>query len=131
MIYVGGSGGSVPGVILDSTLQQSSLCPGDESTTFTCTASGTDLVWIVGGRMLSFNRNAIVGTSRIDPEGDIAAILTSIDRTEENGHAVRSSVLRVSSQPQATEKLSVKCHNGSSHLAEEIQYLPRPAGKSS
>ncbi len=40
----------------------------------------------------------------------------------------RFSVLRVSAHPQATEMLSVKCHNGSSHLAEEIQYLPRPAG---
>ncbi len=114
--------------MLDSTLKQSSLCPGEESTTFTCTASGTDLVWIVGRIMLSFNRNANVGVSRIDPEGDRIAILISIDNAEDNGCAIRFSVLRVSAHPQATEMLSVKCHNGSSHLAEEIQYLPRPAG---
>ncbi len=113
---------------MDSTLKQSSLCPGEEFTTFSCTASGTDLVWIVGGSMLSFNRNANVGAFRIDPEGNIAAILMIIDSAEIDGHAVRFSVLRVSAQPQVTEMLSVKCHNGSSHLAEEIQYLPRPAG---
>ena len=78
--------------------------------------------------MLSFNRNANVGAFRIDPDGNIAAILMIIDSAEIDGHAVRFSVLRVSAQPQVTEMLSVKCHNGSSHLAEEIQYLPRPAG---
>ncbi len=78
--------------------------------------------------MLSFNRNANVGALRRDLRGNIEAILMSIDSTEVNGHAVRFSVLRVNAQPQTTERLSVKCHNGSSHLAEEIQYLPRPAG---
>ena len=78
--------------------------------------------------MLSFNRNADVGTTRIDPEENIAAILMSIDSVGENGHAIRFSVLRVSAQPQTTERLIVKCHNGSNHLAEEIRYLPRPAG---
>ena len=111
-----------------STLKQSSLCPGEELTTFICTASGTDLIWVVGGIPLSFNRHANVGAARIDPERDITAILMGINNNEEeNGHAVRLSVLTVSAQPQAnvTEMLSVKCHNGS--VAEEIQYLPSTA----
>ena len=127
-----GSGGSSPGVILDSTLKQSSLCPGNVSTTFTCTASGTDLVWIVGGTTLPFNRNAIAGRSRTDPERDITATLLHINNAEENGYADRFSILTVSAQPQATEMLSVQfsvqCHNGSSNLAEEVVYLPRVVG---
>ncbi len=124
-----GSGGSSPGVIiLDSTLKQSSLCPGNVSTTFTCTASGTDLVWIVGGTTLPFNRNAIAGRSRTDPERDITATLLHISNAEENGYADRFSVLTARAQLQATEMLSVQCHNGSSNLAEEMVYLPRVAG---
>ena len=114
--------------MLDSTLKQSSLCPGEEFTTFICTAYGTDLVWEIGGRPLSFNRNAIVGTSRTNSERDVTAILIRIDNTEDNGYAVRVSVLTVSVQPQATEMLSVKCHNGSGNLAKEVQYFPRIAG---
>ncbi len=113
--------------MLDSTLKQSSLCPGDELTTFTCTASGTELVWIVGEITLSFNYNANVGTFRKIDE-NISAILMSIDNREYTGQVVRFSVLRVRVQPQATEMLSVACHNGTDHLAKEKQYLPRPAG---
>ncbi len=78
--------------------------------------------------MLSFNRNAKVKASRKNPEIDGLAILMRIDNAEENGHAVRLSVLTINAQPQATGMLSVKCHNGSDRLAEEIQYLPRTAG---
>ncbi len=125
MTYVG-NGGSPSGVRLTSTLKQSSLCPGEESTTFSCTASGTELVWKVGGITLSFNRNAIVGASRIIE--DKTAILMHIDNAEDNGHAVRLSVLTLGAQLRATEMLSVECHNGSDHLVEIMQYLPRPAG---
>ncbi len=116
--------------MLDSTLKQSSLCPGDGSTTFICTASGTELVWIVGGRReLSFNHNASVGVPRINPEyGGIIAILMRIENPEENGYAVRVSVLTVGAQPQATEMLSVKCHNGFNLNAKMMEYLPRRAG---
>ena len=113
---------------MDSTLKQSSLCPGDESTTFICTASGTELVWIVGGRTLSFNLNAQVGALRIDPERNITTILMSINNAEENGHAVRLSVLTVGTRSQPAAMLSVACHNGISLLAEEIQYHPSIAG---
>ena len=63
-----------------------------------------------------------MGASRIYPEGDRRAILMHI---EEDGYAVR---LSVGAEPQATGMLSVKCHNGSDHLEEEIEYLPKHAG---
>ncbi len=123
-----GHGGNPSGAMLASTLKQSSLCPDEESATFTCTASGTELVWIVGGTTLSFNLNANVGTSRTYSERAITAILVHIDNAEFNGYAVRLSVLTVNAQPQATEMLSVRCHNGSNYSAKEIQYLPTTAG---
>ncbi len=113
--------------MLVSTLKQSSLCLGEESATFTCTATGAELTWIAGGTTLSFNINAMEGTTRLNQEGYITATLLHIDR-EDNGVARRLSVLTVRAQPQATDMLSVKCHNGSNHLAEEIAFLPRPAG---
>ncbi len=51
-----------------------------------------------------------------------------IGNAEDNGHAVRVSVLTVRAQSQATEMLSIKCHNGSNHSKEEIKYLPTTAG---
>ncbi len=129
MTYVGNE--DIPsGVRLASTLRQNSLCPGEEFATFSCIASGTELVWIVGGRSISFNQNAIVGASRISPEGNIRAILMNIDSEEGAGYAVRLSVLTVSAEPQAIDMLSVKCHNGSDHVhvTEEIQYIPKHAG---
>ncbi len=113
---------------MDSTLKQSSLCPGDDYTTFTCTASGAELVWIVGGTTFSFNRNANVGASRMNLEQDVTTILLRRDDAEGNGYAVRLSVLTVNAQPQRTSRLSVKCHNGSAHLAKGMQFLPFTAG---
>ncbi len=87
-----------------------------------------ELVWTVGGgRPLSFNHNASVGAPRRNSEhDDIIAILMRIENPEENGYAVRVSVLTVGAQPQATEMLSVECYNGFDTTM--IWYLPRTAG---
>ncbi len=52
----------------------------------------------------------------------------NINNAEENGHAVRLSVLTVGTRSQPAAMLSVACHNGISLLAEEIQYHPSIAG---
>lgn len=115
-------------VTLLSTLKQGSLCPGDGGVTLTCAATGTDLTWLVGGRMMSYNANARVGSIRSNAESDEIAILMRVDTIGGSGIAHRMSVLHVNARPHATEPLRVQCHNGTTHFAEEVIFWRKEAG---
>lgn len=117
-------------VSLQSTLKQASLCPGEQTVTITCSAQGTDLAWVVGGRMMSYNSNAQFGDVRSNIESDETAILIRVDDSagEGGGRATRISVLSISARPTETEALTVLCHNGSADFAVELIFWRRVAG---
>lgn len=115
-------------VILLSTLKQGSLCPGDGGVTFTCTSRGTDLTWIVGGRMMSYNRNALVGAVRSNADSDETAILLRVDRLGDDGLASRVSVLTIRERPHVTQPVTVQCHNGSASQMETRMFWQKVAG---
>ena len=117
-------------VALSSSLKQSSLCPEEAFAVFTCIALGTDLTWLIGEIMMSYNANARVGTLRSSQESDITAtLLRKAIIRRENGYGHRLSVLTVNIQPLATENLIVQCHNGSSNQARSLIYLPKIPGE--
>ena len=117
-------------VMLGSTLKQGAFCPGERAATITCTAVGTDLVWLVDGRMMSYNANAQVGAIRSNAQSDQTAILMRVEsRGDGSGVASRMSVLTISELPSARAPLTVRCHNGSTEVSEEIRFWRRQAGK--
>ena len=87
---------------------------------------GTDLTWMVGPRMMSYNVNARVGSIRANAEE--TAILLRVDSAGENGIARRISVLTIDARPLAADPVSVRCHNGSAEFAQEIHFWPKTAG---
>lgn len=109
-------------VILTSSLKQTTLCPGDSAATFTCIANGTDLTWIVGGSILSYNANADVGALRTF--SGVTAILLQIEELQSNGYGRRLSVLTIKAQPQASDALVVQCHNGTASAAKNSTFVP-------
>ena len=121
---------SITGVVtLRSTLKQGALCHGETTASFTCTAVGTDIMWLVGGRMMSYNANARVGAMRSNAQSDQTAILMRVDNLDINtGVATRVSVLTITESPSAREPLTVVCHNGSVEFAEEFVFWRRQAG---
>ena len=78
---------------------------------------------------MSFNANARVGTLRSNPEMDIIATLLHKIVENGNGYGNRLSVLTANIRPSATEKLLVKCHNGSINYAKNITYFPKVTGQ--
>lgn len=115
-------------VTLSSSLKQDSLCPGELYATFTCATIGTDLTWLVGQKLMSYNANARVGTLR-SSSGTTATLQRKDILQEENGYGRRLSVLIVNIRSSANEDLIVKCHNGSLAFARSVSYLPKVAGK--
>jgi hypothetical protein len=116
-------------VSLATTLKQGALCPGERTATFSCTAEGTALIWIVGDMTMAYNSNAPVGAMRSNAHSDqIAALMHVESRGDGTGIAIRTSVLTVHELPSAREPLTVICHNGSTEVAEEITFLRRQAG---
>ena len=115
-------------VVLDSTLEQGSLCPGEDIATFLCSAVGTDLTWTVNGNTLSYNANARIGALRSNAQGDEIAFLIRVDNRESNGRAMRVSVLTIMRQVSSTESVVVICHNGSSASGKEKVFLRKDAG---
>ena len=117
-------------VTLGSTLKQGALCAGEGMATFTCTAVGTDLVWLVDWRMMSYNANARVGAIRSNAQSDQISILVRVEsRGDDSAVASRMSVLTISELPSARAPLTVRCHNGSTEVGEEIRFWRRQAGK--
>ena len=116
--------------MLGSTLKQGALCPGEGTATITCTAVGTDLIWLVDERMMSYNANARVGAIRSNAQSDQTAILMRVEsRGDGSGVASRVSVLTISELPSARAPLTVACHNSSTEVGEEIRFWRRQAGK--
>ena len=116
-------------VTLGSTLKQGALCAGERTATITCTAVGTDLNWLVDGRMMAYNANADVGAIRSNAQSDITSILMRVEsRGDGSGVASRMSVLVISELPSARDPLTVACHNGSTEIAQEITFWRRQAG---
>ncbi len=111
-----------------STLKQGSLCPGDGGVTFTCTCRGTDLTWVVGGRMMSYNANSRVGAVRSNAESDETAILLRVESIGGNGLAIRVSVLTIRERPHATEPITVQCHNGTQSETKTKTFWRKVAG---
>ena len=109
-------------VMLGSTLKQGPLCPGERTATITCTAVGTDLIWLVDGRTMSYKANAQIGAVRSNVQSDQTSILVRVEsRGDGSGVASCMSVLTISELP---------CHNGSTEVGEEISFWRRQAGKS-
>lgn len=117
----------VNAVALDWTLDQGSLCPGEELATFLCSAVGTDLTWNVSGNTLSYNANAQVGALRSNAPGDEIAVLVRVDDREDNGRAMRVSVLTIMRQLSSTEPVTVMCHNGSSAFGKQKEFWRKAA----
>lgn len=114
-------------VTVGSTLKQGSLCPGEDTATFTCSAVGTDLIWTVDGRMMSYNANAQVGAIRSNAQSDQTAILIRVESLA-GRVANRMSVLTITALPSATGPITVRCHNGSTTFALELRFWRRVAG---
>ena len=117
------------GVVLTSNLKQQSLCAGQGGATFTCTATGHELTWLVGERRMIYSPNARVGALRSNAESDEIAILMRVENIGEGGLARRMSVLYVSARPLETAAVIVQCHNGSTESAEREVFWRREAGK--
>lgn len=109
-------------ITLTSSLKQTTLCPGDSAATFTCIANGTDLTWIVGGSILSYNAYADVDALR--GSSGVKAILLQIEELQPNGYGRRLSVLTIKVQPQASDALVVQCHNGTASTAKSSTFVP-------
>ena len=91
---------------------------------------GTDLTWLVDGRMMSYNVNTRVGAIRSNVQSDQTAILMRVEsRGDGSGVASRMSVLTISALPSARASLTVACHNGSTDVIEEFMFWRREAGK--
>ena len=122
-------------VTLQSTLKQGSLCPGDEVATFTCTARGTELTWVVNinGTLMNYNAHDRVGSIRSNIDEDQRALLSRVDDIGENGVASRISVLIITAQSSATdsEAFIIMCCNGSREFTEEQRFLRRVASRCS
>lgn len=119
----------VDAVVLDWTLNQGSLCPGEELATFLCSTVGTDITWSVNGNTLSYNANAQVGALRANARGDEIAVLVRLDDREDNGRAMRVSVLTVTRQLSSTEPVTVMCHNGSSAFGKQKRFWRKVAAR--
>ena len=89
---------------------------------------GTDLTWSVHGNTLSYNANAQVGALRSNARGDEIAVLVRVDDREDNGRAMRVSVLTMMRQPSSTELVIVMCHNGSSAFGKQKEFWRKAAG---
>lgn len=110
-------------VTLSSSLKQGSLCPEDEGATFICTATGSDIVWVIDNQTSSFNPFSVVGEKI--PRRFYIAILIYVG-TRMDGRTVRKSVLNIHGRPSGM--VTVKCHNGSSSTNETMNYRHEVAG---
>ena len=86
------------------------------------------MVWVINGRMMSYNANARVGTVRASADSEELAILQRVDRLDDSGLAIRVSVLTIQEHPGAVETTVVQCHNGSANEAETQQFMKKVAG---
>jgi len=121
----------VASVNLTSTKELPYLCPNDTAATFICTTAGRDLVWMVDDdTMLSYNAIATVGAIRSDQNYPFitTAFISIWNRIGEGGYAYRRSVMTIAEQPQGTNPLRIRCHNGSDVEVVEKNFLPRVPG---
>ena len=81
----------------------------------------------MGGRQLSYNRNAPLGALRSNA-GSISSLL-KVNILDDIGLAIRTSVLNIDSRPQTDQPITVQCHNGSVSEAIAITFWRKVAGQ--
>lgn len=77
---------------------------------------------------MSYDRNARVGALRSNA-ADVTAILFMKNNLNDNGLAIRISILQVRLRPYTSQPMTVQCHNGSVSEAEMVTFWPKVVGQ--
>ncbi len=132
------SGADEPPVILQSTLKQKSLCPGDRSVTFTCTTRCTRVNWIANTDF-SFLRNFTTMFWKVNGQNQAFFVIGHL-RQLYNHHA---SMLKCSKDsdgvwkcisvlnivdPSPSGTTRVECYNATESTIVGMDYHHRVAG---